>query len=118
MSVQSFVRRHYSRNAGESPIGHATAILGGLTLVAIGAGLIASVVFIPVGVTLSILGLLILGGGIFAHIQSPLKFSELMDTVVGLAGAAIALTFVIAAAAMGIGFGVAVLVSVFRWLAG
>jgi hypothetical protein len=117
MSVQSFVRRHYSPDVGESPIGHAAAVLAGLTLVAIGGGLIASVVFIPVGVTLGVLGLLILGGGVFAHIQSPLKFSELMDAVVGLAGAAIALTFVIAAAAMVIGLGVAVLVSVFRWLA-
>lgn len=117
MSVQSFMRRHYSPDLGESPIGHAAAVLAGLTLVAIGGGLVASVVFIPVGVTIGVLGLLILAGGVFAHIQSPLKFSELMDAVVGLAGAAIALTFMIAAAAMVIGLGVAVFVSVFRWLA-
>jgi len=117
MSVQSFMRRHYSPDLGESPIGHAAAVLAGLTLVAIGGGLIASVVFVPVGVTIGVLGLLILGGGVFAHIQSPLKFSELMDAVVGLAGAAIALTFVIAVAAMVLGFGAAVFVSMFRWLA-
>ena len=118
MSVRSFVRRHYSPEVGESPIGHAAAILAGLMLLALGGGLVALVVFVPAGVVLGVLGLAILGGGIFAHIQSPLNLSDLSDAFIGLVGGAIAATFAIAVATMVIGFGIAVLVSAFRWLAG
>jgi hypothetical protein len=117
MTIQSFVRQHYSPAAGESPVGHAVAVLSGLALVAMGAALVASIVFLPAGVAIGLLGLLIAGGGVFLHIQSPLKLSELLDALVGLAGAAIAMTFMIAVATFVIGFGVTVAVSLFRWLA-
>ena len=117
MSVQGFMRRHYSSAVGESPVGHAAAILAGLTLVVIGAGLIMSVVFVPLGVTIAVLGLFILGGGVFAHIQSPFNFKEAIDTVIGLSGAAIAATFAIIVAVMVVGLCVTVLVSAFRLLA-
>ncbi len=117
MSAHMFLRRHYSPNAGESPTGHAVAVLAGLTLMAIGGGLIASVALVQVGVPIGMLGLLILGMGIFGHIRGPLKFSDLMDTVIGLTGAAIAATFTIAVTVMAVVFLLSVLVSVVRWLA-
>lgn len=116
MSMQDFVRQHYSARVGESPAGHAAAILAGLALVAIGIALIVSVVFVPLGVTTSVLGLLILGAGLFAHIQSPLNFKDLLDVIVGLSGAAIAATFAIIVAVMVIGMIITILVSVFRLL--
>jgi hypothetical protein len=117
MSAHTFVRRHYSQTAGESPTGHAMAVLAGFTLIAIGGGLIASVALVEVGVPIGILGLLMLGTGIVGHIQSPLTFSDVMDTVIGLTGAAIAATFTIAVMVMATLLLVSVLVSVFRWLA-
>jgi hypothetical protein len=116
MTVQDFFHRHYSTAVGESPTGHAVAVLAGLALIVIGTALIVSVVFMPAGVVIAVLGLLILGAGVFAHIMSPLTFAELMDAVVGLSGAAIAATFAIAVVAVVAGFGVTVLVSLFRWL--
>jgi hypothetical protein len=47
---------------------------------------------------------------------SPLTFGDLLDTVVGLAGAAITLTIAIAIAVVIAGFGITVFVSLFRWL--
>ena len=117
MTVQDFFHRHYSSAVGESPAGHAIAILAGIALIVIGTAFIVSVVFLPAGIAIAVLGVLILGAGIFGHIMSPLTFAELMDTVVGLSGAAITLTFAIAIAAIAAGFGVTVLVSMFRWLA-
>ena len=58
-----------------------------------GGGLIASVALVQLGVPIGMLGLLILGLGIFGHIQSPLTFSDLMDSVIGLTGAAICAAF-------------------------
>lgn len=116
MTVQDFIHRHYSPVLGESPTGHAIAILAGLVLMVIGAALVVSMVFLPAGVTIGALGLLILGAGIFGHIMSPLTFADLMDAIVGLSGAAVALTFAIAITAVVAGFGVTVLMSVFRWL--
>ena len=116
MSIRSFLKQHYSAAAGESLVGHAVAILAGLTLVAIGAGLIVSVAFAPLGTTITVLGLLILGDGLFAHIRSPLRLKDLVDTGIGLSGAAIAATFAIVVGAMVIGFGATLIVSLFRAL--
>jgi|SRR5687768_10696223 len=117
MTVQSFIHRHYSPAVGESPAGHAIAVLAGLVLIAVGAALGMSIVFLPAGIAIGVLGILILGAGIFAHIMSPLTFTDLMDAVVGLSGAAVTLTFIIAIVAVVAGFGITVLVSLFRWLA-
>jgi hypothetical protein len=116
-TVHDFIHRHYSPAVGESPAGHAIAVLAGLLLIAIGAALVVSIVFLPAGIAIGILGVLILGVGIFAHIMSPLTFSDLMDAIIGLSGAAITLTLVIAIAAIAAGFGITVIVSLFRWLA-
>ena len=61
-----------------------------------------------------VLGMLLFGAGVFAHIKSPLRLSDLMDAVIGLSGAALAFTFAIAVAAVAVGFGVTVLVGAFR----
>jgi len=116
MTVYDFIHRHYSPAVGESPTGHAVAILGGCALILMGGALVASVVFLPAGIALIVLGVLILGGGIFAHITSPLKFADLMDAVIGLSGAAITLTLAIAIAAIVAGFGITVVTSFLRWL--
>ena len=117
MTVQDFIHRHYSPAVGESPAGHAIAVLAGLVLIAIGAALVVTIVFLPAGIAIGVIGIVIFGAGIFAHIMSPLAFSDLMDTVIGLSGAAITLTIVLAIAAIAAGFGITVLVSLFRWLA-
>ena len=116
MTVQDFIHRHYSPAVGESPAGHAVAVLGGLASIVVGLALIVSIVFLPVGIAISVLGALLLGAGIFAHIRSPLTFSDLMEAMVGLSGAAITLTLAITIAAVVAGFGLTVLVSVFRWV--
>jgi hypothetical protein len=116
MTVQDFIHRHYSPVMGESPTGHAVAILSGLVLLVIATALIVSMVFLPAGVAIGVLGLLILGAGIFGHIMSPLTIADLMDAIVGLSGAAITLTFAIAIGAVVAGFGITVFVSLFRWL--
>jgi len=116
MTVQHFIHSHYSSAVGESPAGHAVAVLAGLALIATGAGLVVSIVFLPAGIAIGALGVLILGAGLFAHIMSPLTLSDLMDTMVGLSGAAIALTIAIAVAAVAAGFSITVFVSLFRWL--
>jgi hypothetical protein len=116
MTVQDYIHRHYSPAVGESPTGHAIAVLAGLALTVIGAALIVSVVFLPAGIAIGTLGVLVLGAGVFAHITSPLTFADLMDAVIGLSGAAIALTFAVAIVAVVTGFGITVLVSLFRWL--
>jgi hypothetical protein len=116
-TVHDFIHRHYSPAVGESPAGHVIAVLAGLLLIAIGAALVVSIVFLPAGIAIGILGVLIFGAGTFAHIMRPLTFSDLMDATVGLSGAAIALTLVIAVAANAAGFGITVIVSLFRWLA-
>ena len=61
---------------GESPAGHAVAVLAGLLLIAIGAALVVSVVFLPAGIAIGVLGALILCAGAFAHILSPLTFTD------------------------------------------
>ena len=116
MMVQDFIHRHYSSAVGESPTGHAIAVIAGIALTAIGAALVVSVVFMPAGIAIGVLGVLILGTGIFAHITSPLRFADLMDAMIGLSGAAITLTFAVTIGAVVVGFGISVFVSVLRWL--
>lgn len=116
MTVQDFFHRHYSPELGESPTGHAIAILAGLGLIVIGGMFVMSMVFLPAGIAIGALGAALLGAGVFAHITSPLKFADLLDAIVGLSGAAITLTFAITIAAVVAGFGITVVVSVFRWL--
>ena len=116
MTVQDFIHRHYSPALGESPTGHAIAALAGLGLMVIGGALVVSIIFLPAGIAIGVLGVLLFGVAVFAHIKSPLRFSDLMDAVIGLSGAALAFTFAIAVAAVAVGFGVTVLVGVFRWL--
>lgn len=117
MTVQDFIHRHYSRAVGESPVGHAVAVMSGLALTTMGGALVMSIVLIQPGVAIGILGMLILGAGLFAHITSPLTFADLLDTVVGLSGVAITLTLVIAIVTFLVGFSVTVFVSLFQWLA-
>ena len=116
MTVQQWIHRHYSPAAGESPIGHAMAVLFGLALMAIGGAFVMSIVFLPPGVAVGVLGALIVGAGIFGHILSPLRLADLLDTVIGLSGAAITLALVITVIAFLTGFSVTVFVTLFRWL--
>ena len=64
-------------------------------LIAIGAALVASVVFLPAGIAIGALGVVVLGWGAFGHILGPLTFADLMDTAIGLSGAAVTLTIAI-----------------------
>ena len=89
MRAQTFVHDHYSAEIGESPVGHAAAILAGLLLMVLGGGVAATVAMLPVGLVIGLLGFLILGGGVFGHVRGPLKFRDLASTLIGLAGAAI-----------------------------
>ena len=110
MKAHTFIHDHYSVDAGESPTGHALAILGGLVLMAVGVGLAFTVALFPVGLVVGLMGLFIFGAGVFGHINSPLKFKDLMDTIVSLAGMAIGMTFTLAIAAFVAGFAITVLV--------
>jgi hypothetical protein len=116
MSVQAFLHRHYSAQVGESPTGHALAIVIGIAMMAVGIGLAFSVVFLPVGIVIGALGTFILAQGVFAHIERPLKLRDLMDAVLGLAGAAIALTFALAVAFFLVTFGAGTFAGIFEWL--
>jgi hypothetical protein len=116
MKALAFVHDHYSRAAGESPTGHAAAILGGLVMMTVGIGLVYTVALLPVGLVVGLLGLSLFGAGVFGHIRSPLKFKDLMETVVALAGAAIGMVFTLAIAAFVAGFVGTVLVLLFGWI--
>jgi len=118
MNLQTFVQRHYSPTAGESPLGHAGVVVAGFALMAVGTFLVASIVWIPAGVVIGLVGLLALIGGVWAHISKPVNLSELADSAVKLTGAAIAMAFGLAVAAMIVGFALTVLVSFIRWIAG
>jgi hypothetical protein len=117
MNLQAFIQRHYSHATGESPLGHMLAATVGLVLVVMGTVFVASVVWIPAGIVIGIAGLLVLIGGIWGHITSPLNVEDLADSMVKLTGAAIAMAFGLAVAAIVIGFVLSVLVSSIRWLA-
>lgn len=116
MKSQTFIHDHYSPEAGESPTGHAAAVLVGAVLMAVGIALALTMALLPVGLAIGLLGLLIFGGGVFGHIRSPLKLKDLLDTIVGLAGAAIGMTFTLAIAAFVVGFTATVLVLLFGWV--
>ena len=118
MSVHTFLHRHYSPQVGESPTGHALAIVTGAAMMAAGLGLALSVVFLPVGTVIGLLGLFILVEGVFAHIQRPLKLRDLLDDIVGLAGAAIALTFALAIVFFLVTFGAGTIAGIVDWLQG
>jgi hypothetical protein len=115
MKASAFFHRHYLV-AGESLTTHAAAVLVGIALIVVGVALTATVALLPVGVVIGVLGLLILGGGIFAHIQGPVRFSDLADSVIGLAGAAIGLTFTLAVAVFLVAFCASVVVALVGWL--
>ena len=87
-------------------------------LIAIGAALVASVVFVPAGIAIGTLGVLVLGWGAFGYILRPLTFADLMEAAIGLSGAAVTLTIAIVIVTFVAGLAVTVLVSLFRSLAG
>ena len=118
MRVHAFLHRHYSPQVGESPAGHAIAIVTGGTMMAVGLGLAWSVVFLPVGAVIGFLGLFILGEGVFAHIERPLKIRDLVDAAIGLAGAAIALTFALAIVLFLVSFGAGTFAAIIEWVRG
>ena len=115
MKAPPLIYRFWSPRRGESPAGHVIAILAGSALVIFGMSLAAAVAFFPAGVALTLLGFLILGAGVFAHIRSPLKWGDLLETAVGLAGAAIAMTFALVAAAFLLAMGMGIIGSFFEW---
>jgi hypothetical protein len=117
MKVQAFIHSHYSTSVGESPIAHVVAVLAGLTLIVAGVALVASVVFVPFGAVIGLLGLMLLGAGVMGHIQSPVTFSDAMDTIVGLTGAAIGMTFLLVSAAIAIGIGFTAFFEIVQWVA-
>ena len=116
MRVQAFLYRHYSSAVGESPAGHAIAIVLGGLMMAVGVALAVSIVFVPVGVVLGVLGFLVCLEGVFAHIERPLKLRDLVDAVIGLTGAAIAVTFVLAILFFLVSFGAGTFAGVLDWL--
>lgn len=113
MAAHTFVHDHYSPEVGESPTGHAAAMLVGLVMMAAGIGLACTVALLPIGVVVGLLGLLVFGGGMSGHIRSPLKLRDLMETIVGLAGAAIGMTITLAIATFIAGFALTVFVLLF-----
>jgi hypothetical protein len=116
MKAQTFVHDHYSQEAGESPVGHASAVVGGLAITLVGIGFLLTVAMLPIGVVVVLLGLLIFGAGLFGHIRSPLGFKDLLETIVGLASAAIGMTFTLAIAVFIMGFVGTVLVLLLGWI--
>jgi hypothetical protein len=117
MKVQAFIHQHYSTSVGESPIAHAVAVLAGITLTVASVALLATVVFVPLGAVIGLLGLMLLGAGVVGHLQSPITFTDAMDAIVGLTGAAIAMTFMLVSAAIVLGLAFAALFEVVQWIA-
>jgi hypothetical protein len=115
MKASSFFYRHYLV-AGESFTTHAGAVLTGGVMMMVGLALATTVTFLPVGLVIALLGLFIFGGGIFAHIQSPVKFRDLLDSTIALAGAAIGMTFALAVLLFLLAMSVSVIVLVAGWL--
>lgn len=117
MKVQEFFHHHYSASVGESPIAHAVAVLVGTGMIIAGIAFVASVVFIPLGTVIGLVGLMLLVAGVVGHIQSPVTFSDAMDAIVGLTGAAIAMTFMLVCAAIALGLAFTALFEVVQWVA-
>ena len=118
MRVQAFIHRHYSPEVGESPIAHALAVLAGLVLMTIGGALAASLVLLPLGSVIGLVGLMLFGAGVWAHMQSPLRLRDFMDTIVTLTSAAVAGTFALAILAGAMGLGVTALFEIIQWIIG
>jgi small-conductance mechanosensitive channel len=118
MSVQAFIHRHYSPDVGESPVAHALAVLVGLVLMTIGAALAASLILLPLGSVIGLVGIMLFGAGVWAHMQSPLTLRDLMDTIVTLTSAAVAGTFALTILAAAIGFGMTALFEIIQWIVG
>lgn len=118
MSVRAFIHRHYSPDVGESPVVHAFAVLAGLVLMTIGAALTASLILLPLGSVIGLVGVMLFGAGVWAHIQSPLRLRDLMDTIVTLTSAAIAGTFALAILAAAMGLGLTVVFEIIQWVIG
>jgi hypothetical protein len=53
--------------AFESFVGHAAAVVIGFTMMVIGLGLGVTMIMLPVGIVVGLLGVLIFVGGLFAH---------------------------------------------------
>jgi hypothetical protein len=113
MKAHAFVHDHYSAEAGESPVGHALSVLAGLAMMGVGVGLLFTVALLPVGVVVGLLGLFVFGAGVLGHIASPLRFKELMETIVSLTGMAIGMTITLAIATFVAGFAVTVFILLF-----
>ena len=115
MKATSFLYRHYLVD-GESLTTHAAAVMIGSVMIVAGVVLVSTVALMPVGVVVGVLGLFILGGGTFAHIQRPVKFRDLVDAVVSLAGAAISITFTLAVLLFVGALGVSAISLIAEWL--
>jgi hypothetical protein len=118
MKVQEFVHRHYSASVGESPIGHAAAVVAGILLMGVAAALAASIVLVPLATVIGVVSVMLLGTGLVGHIESGVTFDAALDAVVGLTGAAIALTFALAISAIALGFAFTALFEVAQWILG
>lgn len=116
MSVRAFFHRHYSAQVGESPTAHGMAIVAGGAMMAVGVGLTLSVVFLPVGTVIGLIGLFVLVQGVFAHIERPLTLRNLLDALVAFACAAIGLTFALAILFFLVTFGAGTFAGIFEWL--
>ncbi len=116
MSVHTFFHRHYSSQVGESPGAHGMAMAAGAAMMAIGLGLMLSVVFLPVGVVIGLIGLFVFLAGAFAHIERPLRLRNVLDALVGFAGAAIGMTFALAVVFFLVTFGAGTFAGIFEWL--
>ncbi len=116
MRVHAFLHRHYSAQVGESPVGHAIAIVIGAGMMAMGVGLALSMVFLPIGVVIGLLGTFIFAEGVFAHIERPLKIRDMADAVIGLTGAAIAVTFALAVLFFLVTFGAGTFAAFVEWI--
>jgi len=114
--VHTFVHDHYSPGADESPVGHAIAVLTGLLFIAVGAVLAYPLVLLPIASVVELAGLMLLGGGLFAHVRSPLTFHDLLDDIVSLAGAAIAGTFALTVVAIATGLVGTAVFEIVEWL--
>lgn len=85
-------------------------------MMAAGLALVLNVALLPVGTVIGLLGLFVLADGVFAHIARPLKVRDLVDAVIGLSGAAIALTFALAVVFFLVAFGAGTFAAMFEWL--
>lgn len=60
----------------ESYLGHAVAIAVGFAMMVLGLGLGVTIILLPVGIVVGLLGVLVFVGGLFGHIGSKADGSE------------------------------------------